>query len=197
MSFSWFRRRTPEPQVPLDTRKVNLSDVGQSHDTLSMRIERPDQYRPLDPVMAVDAADEATTATETLNLVEAAAPVVDEFIADVLNGWLDEHLPGWHARTDAETLRRLDLQRVLIAEITQNYALVNVRLVHQRRRVAALQDVVDRADAVLSGTGAPPPVDAGPGALPDPAAFGHPDLSAPVRTPGLMVVPSTPEQGVA
>lgn len=183
--------------MPADTRRVNLAELGQSEQTLSSRIDWPDQYRPLDPVFAVPAVDDDPVVAETMALVETLAPLVDEYSADALNAWLDEHLPGWAARTDFETLRRLDVQRTLIAELTQNYAVIAARLTAQRALVAELESVVASADRVLAGptdvladpaqpAGAVP-VAAAPLKLPDRLAFGHPALANPgaeQRPPG-------------
>lgn len=173
----------------MDTRRVNLTELGESQETLSSRIEWPDQYRPLDPVFAVLPVDEDPVVEQTLALVDATAAYVDEFTADALHGWLDEHLPGWASRTDFEMLRRMDVQRTLIAEITQNYALVAARITHQREEIAELAAVVRDADRVLAGQAhhIPDPADQPassptaviPLALPDFGGFGHPDLSVP------------------
>ncbi|EHB48688.1 hypothetical protein MycrhDRAFT_5529 [Mycolicibacterium rhodesiae JS60] len=185
-----FRRKTPAEPVSFDTRRVNLTQLGQSRDTLSSRIDWPDLLRPLDAVFATKPVDEDPVVAETSGLIESAAPLVDEFTADALNGWLEEHLPGWHAHTDYEAQRRMDVQRTLIAEITQNYAMVAARIHHQRDAVAQLDAVVHAADHVLAGladspadpaASRPPVAQAAvrPLALPDRTAFGHPDLSDP------------------
>jgi hypothetical protein len=204
-------RISPPQQIPVDTRRVNLTDLGHSPETLTSRIDWPDAYRPLDPAFATPPVDEDAIVDETFAFVGAVAPFVDEFTADALNGWLDEHLPGWSSRTDYETNRRLDVQRTLIAEITQNYAVVAARLNDQRARVAELEAVVKGADRVLAGHAETmtDPADSQPFAgrsgvtpftLPDPAAFGHPDLlapqvpqeaSSPIATQGISIVPST------
>lgn len=184
-----FRRKAPQHHIPVDTRRVNLTELGQSHHTLSSRIDWPDTYRPLDPIFAVTPVDDDPVIPETFRLADSAAPYVDEFTADALNGWLDEHLPGWSSRTDYEMRRRLDVQRTLIAEITQNYALLAARIGHQRAVVQQLDAVVDAADRVLAGLAdslgdpadqtAASPTAAAPLALPALAAFGHPDLAGP------------------
>jgi hypothetical protein len=210
--MKWFRLKAPLPrQVPVDTRRVNLTELGQSPETLTSRIAWPDTYRSLDPAFATCPVDEDAVAEETLALIGAVAPYVDEFTADVLNGWLDVHLPGWSSRTDYETNRRLDVQRTLIAEITQNYAVVAARINHQRVTVAELEAVVRAADRVLAGhaeTMADPadteplvgPPAVTPLTLPDRAGFGHPDLlastvapeaSTPSVSQGFSIVPST------
>src|SRR6185369_2413406 len=120
--MSIFRRKRPVEPVPVDTRRVNLTELGQSRDTLSSRIDWPDLLRPLDIVFATTPVDADPVVEETAGLIDSAAPLVDEFTADALNGWLDEHLPGWRGHTDYEAQRRMDVQRTLIAEITQNYA---------------------------------------------------------------------------
>lgn len=188
-----FARKTPADPVTVDTRRVNLTDLGQSRDTLSSRIDWPDLLRPLDPVFATASVDEDPVVPETLALIDSSAALVDEFTADALNGWLDEHLPGWRARTDHEMHRRMDVQRTLIAEITQNYAFVAARIGHQREMVADLVAVVKAADRVLAGLadslGDPParpfaePTKVAPLALPDLRGFGHPDLSGPAAAP--------------
>jgi len=183
------RRKSPLEPVSVDTRWVNLTELGQSRDTLSSRIDWPDLLRPLDPVFATQPVNEDPVVAEASALIDSAAPLVDEFTADALNGWLDEHLPGWRSCTDFETKRRMDVQRTLIAEITQNFALVAARIGHQRELVAELDAVVKAADRVLAGLADSPTDPAGrpaaeptvvaPLPLPDRAGFGHPDLSDP------------------
>lgn len=190
-----FHRKTATEPVSVDTRRVNLTELGQSRDTLSSRIDWPDLLRPLDAVFATKPVDEDPVVAETSGLINAAAALVDEFTADALNGWLEEHLPGWRSHTGYEAQRRMDVQRTLIAEITQNYAVVAARIHHQRGVVAQLDAVVHAADGVLAGLAdspadpaasrqpaAQPAVD--PLVLPDRTAFGHPDLSDPTLTRG-------------
>lgn len=194
MNMNILRRKRPARPVPMDTRRVNLTELGQSSDTLSSRIDWPDLLRPLDVLFATAPVDADPVVDETAGLIDSAAPLVDEFTADSLNGWLDEHLPGWRAHTDYEAKRRMDVQRTLIAEITQNYAVVAARIGYQRNVVAQLDAVVESADRILAGLVDTPadPADAqtapqsavAPMTLPNHNAFGHPDLSAPTLHDG-------------
>ncbi|WP_431235947.1 hypothetical protein ACQ856_28755 (plasmid) [Mycolicibacterium psychrotolerans] len=205
--MKWFRFRSPlSGDIPVDTRRVNLTELGHSSETLTSRIDWPDTYRSLDPTFATGHLDEDAVIGHVLAMVDAVAPYADEFTADALNGWLNAHLPGWSTRTDYETNRRLDVQRTLIAEITQNYAVVTARISHQRALVAELEAVIRAADQVLAGhadtlfdpagaerSAEPPSVSPLP--LPDLSSFGHPNLIAPPGGPA--VADPTAPQGIS
>lgn len=152
MKTPWTRRKrrnTDDGKVV--SRRIDLDEATDLSNPLSSRLTAPDRYSAIGPSLALPPAESTPIGEAVRAQTEAVAPHVDEYTADVLCAWLDEHLPGWAAHTDQETLERLATQRKIVAQNLHAVATATAQLHFTRIEVAKLQRSVAASDAILLG----------------------------------------------
>ncbi len=188
------------------TRRVDLDQAADLTNPLSSHLTQPDRYSAVEPAFATSSAADTPIGASVDAQIAAVAPFVDEYTADALSAWLDQHLPGWAAHTDQETLERLATQRRIIAQNLHAVVTATTQLAITRTAILKAEYMVTDSDAILLGhidhyphREFPTPVSVQQGVtpMPLPTQFAHPQFDSPSAKPAKPAATEPDDPGFA